>query len=297
MSGDGEGVVALTRGAALIAHSARTDVGRVRSVNEDSFLAEAPVYLVADGMGGHARGDAASQAVVETFSRHLEFGVPSSPEQVLDAIHSSNEAVRSLSEAGEEGTAVAGTTLSGITLVDAGDGAGFHWMVFNIGDSRVYAWDGRTLEQLSVDHSAVQELVDAGLIQPEEAERHPERNVITRALGADEFVDPDVWLIPAAGRQVFLVCSDGLTKEVDDRTIAHVLAGDTGHAAGLAGELVDLALSHGGRDNVTAIVVESVLGSDDDDDETTRDRRGRLSRAAEDTRPRTGGGGDGDVPA
>ncbi|WP_235825232.1 PP2C family protein-serine/threonine phosphatase [Agromyces badenianii] len=272
MSGDGEGVVALTHGSALIAHSARTDVGRVRSVNEDSFLAEAPVYLVADGMGGHARGDAASQAVIETFSRHLQLGVPSSPEQVLDAIHTSNEAVRALSEEGEEGTAVAGTTLSGIALVDAGDGAGFHWMIFNIGDSRVYSWDGRTLEQLSIDHSAVQELVDAGLIKPEDAERHPDRNVITRALGADEFVDPDVWLIPVSGRQVFLVCSDGLSKEVDDRSIAHILAGDTGHAAGLAGELVDAALAHGGRDNVTAIVVESVLGS-----ETTTRRPDRSS--------------------
>ena len=93
-------------------------------------------------------------------------------------------------------------------------------MVFNIGDSRVYSWDGRTLEQLSVDHSAVQELVDAGLISAEDAERHPDRNVITRALGADEFVDPDVWLIPATGRQVFLICSDGLSKEVDDEQLA-----------------------------------------------------------------------------
>ena len=124
--------------------------------------------------------------------------------------------MRALSDEGEEGTAVAGTTLTGVALVDAGDGAGFHWMVFNIGDSRVYAWDGRTLEQLSVDHSAVQELVDAGLISAEDAERHPDRNVITRAIGADEVVDPDVWLIPATGRQVFLICSDGLSKEVDD---------------------------------------------------------------------------------
>lgn len=297
MSADGEGVVALTSGEALIAHSAQSDVGRVRSVNEDAFLAEAPVYLVADGMGGHARGDAASQAVVETFRRHLEAGVPSSPEQVLDAIHSSNDAVRALSEEGEEGTAVAGTTLAGVALVDAGDGAGFHWMAFNIGDSRIYSWDGRTLEQLSVDHSAVQELVDAGLIRADEAERHPERNVITRALGADEFVDPDIWLIPAAGRQVFLVCSDGLSKEVDDQGIADILAGDTGHAAGLAGELVEAALAHGGRDNVTAVVVESEIGAGGDDDETTRDRAARSAHPSEDTRPRTGGSEDGNVSA
>lgn len=296
MSADGEDVVALPRGSAVIAHSAQSDVGRVRSVNEDSFLAEAPVFLVADGMGGHARGDAASRAVVETFRRHLEAGRPSSPEQVLDAIHSSNEAVRALSEQGEEGTAVAGTTLTGVALVDAGDGAGFHWMVFNIGDSRVYAWDGRTLDQLSVDHSAVQELVDAGLIDADEAERHPDRNVITRAIGADDVVDPDVWLIPATGRQVFLICSDGLSKEVDDEQLARILAGDSGHAAGLAGELVEAALEHGGRDNVTVIVVESDLGADDDD-ETTRDRIGSSSRANEDTTPRTAEGDHGDVSA
>jgi len=296
VSADGEDVVALPRGSAVIAHSAQSDVGRVRSVNEDSFLAEAPVFLVADGMGGHARGDVASRTVVETFRRHLEAGRPSSPEQVLDAIHSSNDAVRALSEAGEEGTAVAGTTLTGVALVDAGDGAGFHWMVFNIGDSRVYAWDGRTLDQLSVDHSAVQELVDAGLIRPDEAERHPDRNVITRAIGADDVVDPDVWLIPATGRQVFLICSDGLSKEVDDEQLAHILAGNTGHAAGLAGELVNAALEHGGRDNVTVIVVESDLGARDDD-ETTRDRLGSSSRANEDTTPRTMGGEHGDVSA
>ena len=296
MSADGEDVVALPRGSAVIAHSAQSDVGRVRSVNEDSFLAEAPVFLVADGMGGHARGDVASRTVVETFRRHLEAGRPSSPEQVLDAIHSSNDAVRALSEAGEEGTAVAGTTLTGVALVDAGDGAGFHWMVFNIGDSRVYAWDGRTLDQLSVDHSAVQELVDAGLIRADEAERHPDRNVITRAIGADDVVDPDVWLIPATGRQVFLICSDGLSKEVDDEQVAQILAGDTGHAAGLAGELVNAALEHGGRDNVTVIVVESDLGASDDD-ETTRDRLGSSSRANEDTTPRTMGGEHGDVSA
>ena len=296
MSADGEDIVALPRGSAVIAHSAQSDVGRVRSVNEDSFLAEAPVFLIADGMGGHARGDVASRTVVETFRRHLEAGRPSSPEQVLDAIHSSNDAVRALTEAGEEGTAVAGTTLTGVALVDAGDGAGFHWMVFNIGDSRVYAWDGRTLDQLSVDHSAVQELVDAGLIRADEAERHPDRNVITRAIGADDVVDPDVWLIPATGRQVFLICSDGLSKEVDDEQVAQILAGDTGHAAGLAGELVNAALEHGGRDNVTVIVVESDLGASDDD-ETTRDRPASGSRANEDTTPRNAGGEHGDVSA
>jgi serine/threonine protein phosphatase PrpC len=271
VSTDDEGSASLPHGSAIVAYSARSDVGRVRTVNEDSYLAVAPVYLVADGMGGHARGDAASRTVLETFRRHLEPDQGATPEQVLDAIHSSNDAVRALSGVGEEGTAVAGTTLAGVALVDAGDGE-LRWMVFNIGDSRVYTWDGRRLDQVSVDHSAVQELVDAGVIDASEAERHPDRNVITRALGADEFVEPDVWLLPAAGRQVFLVCSDGLTKEVDDDEIARVLAGGGGHAAGLAGELVELALERGGRDNVTAVVVESETGDAPADDETTRDR-------------------------
>jgi serine/threonine protein phosphatase PrpC len=288
VSTDEEGSTSLPHGSAVVAYSARSDVGRVRTVNEDSYLAAAPVYLVADGMGGHARGDAASSAVLETFRRHLEPERPPTPEQVLDAIHSSNDAVRALSEEGEEGTAVAGTTLAGVALVDAGDG-GLRWMVFNIGDSRVYTWDGRRLEQVSVDHSAVQELIDAGVIEPDEAERHPDRNVITRALGADAFVEPDVWLLPATGRQVFLVCSDGLTKEIDDDTIARVLAGGGGHAAGLAGELVDLALDHGGRDNVSVIVVESECGGvDRADDETTRDREDALRSDIDETAPRPG---------
>ncbi|MGR0318076.1 PP2C family protein-serine/threonine phosphatase [Agromyces sp. ZXT2-3] len=259
-------------------------------MNEDALLAQPPVYLVADGMGGHARGDAASRAVVDTFRRHLDEGAPSTPERVLDAIHSSNDVVRTLSDEGDEGTAVAGTTVTGVALVDAGDGRGVHWMVFNVGDSRVYVWDGRRLEQVTVDHSAVQEMVDAGLISAEDAERHPDRNVITRAVGADAHVEPDVWLIPAIGRQVFLICSDGLSKEVGDAEIGRILAGHSMHAAGLAGELVDAALAAGARDNVSAIVVESDLGGAGDEDGTTQDRGDDVGAVVEETTPRGDGG-------
>ncbi|WP_243695172.1 PP2C family protein-serine/threonine phosphatase [Agromyces protaetiae] len=289
MPADAEQTLELPGGRVLIAASARSDVGRVRHVNEDSFLAETPVFLVADGMGGHARGDAASQAVVATFRRHLEFGRVSTPEQVLDAIHTANDAVRALSDDGDEGTSVAGTTLAGVALVDAGAGQGVRWMVFNIGDSRVYSWDGRTLLQVSVDHSAVQELMDAGLLDPSEAERHPDRNVITRAIGADAYVEPDVWLLPTTGRQTFLVCSDGLTKELDLAGIAHVLACGTS-PDGRASELVDAALAAGGRDNVTAVVVESTIGDPAAAaDETTRDRDDvEVAVDVEATTPRDG---------
>jgi serine/threonine protein phosphatase PrpC len=232
----------------------------VRKANEDSLRAQAPVFLVADGMGGHARGDAASQTVVRVFEEHIESGAPSTPERILDAIHSSNDAVRDLSTAGDVGTAVSGTTLAGIAFVDAGADSGCQWMVFNVGDSRVYSWVGDRLHPVTVDHSAVQEMVDAGLLDPQHAESHPERNVITRAIGADEYVDADVWLLPAAKHQAFLICSDGLTKELDDDQIARLLASHTGEdGPSTADVLVEAALVNGGHDNVSVVVVRAMI--------------------------------------
>ena len=257
------GETAITLGSAVlrVRFGASSDVGRVRKVNEDSFLAQSPVFFVADGMGGHAHGDAASQTVIRVFTDHIEENVPSTPERILDAIHSSNDAVRLLSSDEDFGTAMSGTTLAGIAIVDAGDGIGFHWMAFNVGDSRIYTWDGRALGQLSVDHSAVQEMVEAGLIKAADAEKHPDRNVITRAIGADEFVDADVWLESATGTHTFLICSDGLTKELSVREMTGLMARHTaqGDLGALADELVAAALARGGRDNVTVVIVESTL--------------------------------------
>jgi serine/threonine protein phosphatase PrpC len=266
LQGESDMVLPATR--AHFVFSARSDVGHERKVNEDTFVAQAPIFLVADGMGGHAHGDVASQTVARVFDEHIERDAPSTPERILDAIHSSNDAVRDLSAVDDYGTAVCGTTLAGVAFVDAGDDVGFHWMAFNIGDSRVYTWDGRTLTQLSVDHSAVQEMVDAGLLSAEGAEQHPERNIITRAIGSDEFVDADVWLLPASGRHSFLICSDGLTKELGAQEIAKLLAAYDATAEGdrsLADVLVDAALERGGRDNVTVVYVESVLGTPAED--------------------------------
>nr|WP_280680092.1 protein phosphatase 2C domain-containing protein [Cryobacterium sp. CG_9.6] len=250
-------------GIARCRFSARTDVGHVRKINEDSVMAQSPIFLVADGMGGHAQGDVASQTVVRVFDEHIERDVPSTPERILDAIHSSNDAVRDLSSVDDYGAAVSGTTLAGVALVDAGNDVGYHWMAFNVGDSRIYTWNGDVLTQLSVDHSAVQEMFDAGLITLEEAEKHPERNVITRAIGADEFVDADVWLLPASGRHTFIVCSDGLTKELAPIDIARVLKTHVTtetDARSLADVLVEEALEHGGHDNVSVVVLEASYG-------------------------------------
>ncbi|HEY2556948.1 MAG TPA: protein phosphatase 2C domain-containing protein [Diaminobutyricibacter sp.] len=233
---------------------ARTDVGRVRALNEDSFIARPPLFLVADGLGGHARGDAASQTAIRIFDEAFPEGAPAHPDAVLAAIADANAAVRALSLPDDIGAAVAGTTLVGLIEVVTDSGPAL--LGINVGDSRLYGWDGRTLAQLSVDHSAVQELFEAGLITASQMDSHPERNIITRALGAEDDVDADTWTVPAADGHTFLVCSDGLTRELTDDEIARILADALADpSTDPARELVDAAVAAGGRDNVTVIVM------------------------------------------
>lgn len=275
--------VALPTGALRITVAAATDLGMVRKVNEDSYLAEQQLFLVADGMGGHSFGDRASQSVVSTFAAAVAGSGALSPEKVVQTIHRSNEAVVAMTDDDDE--SVSGTTLAGLALVESE--SAHHWMAFNVGDSRVYSWDGRALEQVTVDHSAVQEMLDLGQITPIEASEHPHRNVVTRAIGVGDIVDPDIWLLPVAGSQVFLVCSDGLTKELDDDQIAIILA-DRFTLPGeltVAERLVEAALAAGGSDNVTVVVVESELaGTVHTADDDTNDRG--VAHHLEVTRPR-----------
>lgn len=230
--------------------SASSDRGLVRRINEDSFVATPPVFLVADGMGGHAFGDRASQEAARVLGELHTSESPATAGSILNAVAAANQAVRSISE-----HEFAGTTLAGVALVQTDDTNGVHWMAFNVGDSRVYGWDGSRLDQVTVDHSAVQELVDAGMLTAAEAAVHPDRNVITRAIGIDDEQDPDIWLIPAGGDQCFMVCSDGLTKELDDSAIAEVLRASSDIPA--ADRLVAAALASGGADNVTVVVVKA----------------------------------------
>jgi serine/threonine protein phosphatase PrpC len=238
-------------------------VGMVRTVNEDALLAEPPVFAVADGMGGHAFGDRASATAILTL--HEEFD----PEQATDAAHvftairRANAAVRELTAWAGDSRVIAGTTLTGVALVVEHPGAPPRWMVFNLGDSRVYRWCRRSgvseLERVSVDHSVVQELLDAGVIDEAAARTHPERNVITRALGAVDEVSPEAWLLPATEPQTFLICSDGLTKELDDARIAELLAPlDTdGSLDAAVNRLVEAALAAGGADNVSVVLLRA----------------------------------------
>ena len=225
-----------------------TDRGPVRRVNEDALLAHPPVFLVADGMGGHAAGAVASRAAVEEF-RTLTGRASVTPDEVHEVFGRIAGSLRDQVPAGRS----AGTTVAGVAV--ATHEGGSYWLVFNIGDSRVYRVGADGLQQVSVDHSVVQELVDTGRLTAAAAAVHPERFVITRAVGTDSDPEPDYWLIPALPGDRILVCSDGLTNELDDATIGAVLhAFDDPQQA--AQELVDHAVAAGGRDNVTVVVVD-----------------------------------------
>ena len=242
-------------------HGAATDVGRVREVNEDSFLAVPPVFAVADGMGGHEGGDVASAIVAEEFGRLAEQGYD--PAQAVDAVRGTLAAcqrrIRAYAEEqarqGVERRRSAGTTVVAALLVEAdGEPA---WLLANLGDSRIYRFTDGVLDQVSTDHSLVQELVAAGRIAPEEAATHPERNVITRALGDAVGVDADYFVLPLAEAERVLLCSDGVSGMLDDPAIATVLA-EAADPRDAADRLVAAAVVAGGEDNATAVVVDVV---------------------------------------
>jgi serine/threonine protein phosphatase PrpC len=242
-------------------HGAATSVGRVRQVNEDSYLAVPPLFVVADGMGGHGAGNVASRIAVEEMAACAAMR-PLFAEAVLTALEHANRNIIERDEANRMGTTVTGLA----ALETAG---GDHLMVFNVGDSRVYRLAEGRLEQLTVDHSEVQELVLAGEITREQARTHPRRNVITRALGSDPGLLADHWLLPAVSGDRYLACSDGLSSELPDEEIQALLTAVSPQQAAEA--LVAAANAAGGRDNVTALVMDT--DSDDGDaDETTLPR-------------------------
>lgn len=227
-----------------------TDTGRVREHNEDAALAEGGVFTVADGMGGHAAGEVASSIVVETL-RELTTRSTLTGDDVTDQLRLANQRIREAVVARPEQRGM-GTTATGLVLVTA-EGTR-RWLAFNIGDSRVYRLAEGQLTRVSVDHSEVQQLVDAGVITEAEARVHPARNVVTRSMGTDSGRHADVWPLPVRAGERFLLCSDGLTNELTDDVLRELLeAHDDPQAT--ADELVRAAVAAGGRDNVTVVVV------------------------------------------
>ena len=234
-----------------IVAAAVTDVGHVRSHNEDAFLASEPWFLVADGMGGHEAGEVASAAVVAAFEAAPRERV--TPAVVAQTLARAQASVLALASGRPRS---AGTTVTGVALLQTPHVP--HWLVFNVGDSRVYrSLDGQ-LEQLTVDHSLVQELVDQGRMSPDEARHSSHRNVITRALGAGDHA-ADYFVVPVITGERLVLCSDGLTTEVEDEEIARIVR-EHPDARDCARTLLAAALAGGGKDNVTVVVVDVVGG-------------------------------------
>ncbi|WP_026426958.1 PP2C family protein-serine/threonine phosphatase [Actinomyces slackii] len=240
---------------------AATDVGRLRTVNEDGCIAISPVFIVVDGMGGHAAGQAASRAAIEAL--HSLVGVPiTSIDQVVDAVAAAQAAIVSIPShaAFLPGATVAGAVIAELPDPDPLQPPQSTWLVFNIGDARVYLLRYNILSQITRDHSQVQVLIDSGELTAQQARRDPRRNVVTRALGggiADTAI-PDLYTLAVEPGDRLLVCSDGLSDELDDEALATILA--AGFPAQRTAELlVAASLEEGGHDNTTALVVDVPL--------------------------------------
>ena len=228
----------------------------IRSGNEDSFAVEADrehgLFIVADGMGGHAAGEVASEMAVQILQRELgdlrDLDEATAGERVARALKHANKAIhdRTMSEVDKQGM---GTTASVLVI------AGRKYLIGQVGDSRVYLLRDGALRQLTKDHSYVQEQVDAGFLTPEQARYHPYSNVITRCVGASPEVEPDIYTGDVRVGDLFLVASDGLTGMVDDRRLQQLLLARVAPER-LVHLLISEANGRGGLDNITAIVVQ-----------------------------------------
>jgi protein phosphatase len=218
----------------------------VRTHNEDSLIVQAPLYAVADGMGGHAAGEVASEIAVRTMSEKAPLDIDA--EALASAVRAANKAVIDAVASGE-GKPGMGTTLTAAILV------GTNLLLAQVGDSRAYLLHNGGLQQLTRDHSFVEELVEIGEITRAEAAVHPKRSLITRALGSDVNTEPDIYELEVAPGDRLLLCSDGLSTMVSDETICDILM-QMPDAQQAADTLIAQARQAGGHDNITAIVVD-----------------------------------------
>lgn len=241
--------VPITDGAIELSWAGVTHTGRRREINQDALLTNYPLFIVADGMGGHIGGEIASASTVERLGGMVEGGRVD-PKAIQKALAHAVADIAAHPQATDDGT---GTTLTGLYL-DLSDGPP-QWVTLNIGDSRVYLVRDGDIEQVTTDHSVVQELIAAGRLSPEEAENHPYGNVITRAVGPSESVAPDYVRLDVVDGDRFVICSDGLTKELTDYGIKHFLAENPDPSDAIEA-MLDAALENGGRDNITIIVLD-----------------------------------------
>lgn len=233
-----------------------TDIGKKRKLNQDYvFTSEIPVghlpnlFLVADGMGGHNAGDYASRYTIETIVEEIGSSSNNSPVIVLEkAIQSANRLIRQKSFEDEDLSGM-GTTVVAATIDDD------RLCVANVGDSRLYVINNREIKQITRDHSLVEEMVRMGGLQREQARSHPDKNIITRAIGAQDEVEIDFFQMTLSKDDIILMCSDGLTNMIDDEEIRMILQGQR-DIVEKAETLVNAANNNGGKDNIAVILVE-----------------------------------------
>ncbi len=232
----------------------RTDVGVIRSGNEDNYLMvpERGVFIVADGMGGHAAGEVASEMAVKIIADKLKsihgVGDSQAADLMRTAIRDANGAIfnRTLTEQDKRGM---GTTATAMVI------NGLRYLIGQVGDSRAYVLRAHRLAQLTKDHSYVQEQVDAGYLTPEQARTHPYSNVITRCVGANSEVAPDVYAGTLRAEDIYLLASDGLTGMLEDHELLHIMNSHVMSPARMVDTLIAQANHRGGLDNITAVVV------------------------------------------
>lgn len=232
-----------------LAWGTATHIG-ARDENQDRFLAVPPLFAVADGMGGHAAGAQASEVAVRRLTE-VANGIPIAVETLREALRQADAEIAAI-QTGRAGSSGAGTTVVGLALIENEEGAA--WAVFHVGDSRIYRWSAVSWEQVGTDHSVVQELVDGGLLTAEQAAHHPQRHMITRALGFGSRAELDVTVLPVICGERFLICSDGLTNELSDQRIRELVSGPVTPQEA-ADQLAAEAVEAGGRDNVTVVLV------------------------------------------
>jgi protein phosphatase len=230
--------------------AAKTDVGRVRQGNEDSFLVQEPLFAVADGMGGHLGGEIASATTVETITRAAQVEPPHDSSRLAAIVREANAAVWDEAQGDPELKGM-GTTCTLVLL----EGDELH--IAHVGDSRAYLLRAGELTQVTEDHTLVNRMVREGRLKPEEADRHPQRSIITRALGVDAEVEVDELSLGVEEGDRFLLCSDGLTSMIDFAALRDTLAHESAPQSAVD-RLIELANEAGGEDNITVVLVDIV---------------------------------------
>src|SRR3954451_19302083 len=245
---------------AIVEKASLTDVGRQRQGNEDNYLEQSPLFAVADGMGGARAGEVASKVAVEKLGSSAP--ADGSPEQHLaEVTRQANREIYEMAQ-GSSDLAGMGTTLTAALVT------GQEVAIGHVGDSRVYRFRDGKLERLTQDHSLVEEFVRQGKLTPEEAENHPQRSIITRALGPEPDVEVETYTHAGRDGDVYLLCSDGLTGMVPEQRIAEILR-ESPSLDEAARALIDAANENGGKDNITAVLFRLADGGGSDEEGDT----------------------------